>query len=336
MKCEWEFMASIRKLPSGLWLAEVRLKALPKPQSKTFRTKPEAQIWAAELERMAGKRGPATHHTLRDAFVRYRTEVSPTKKGARWEIVRIKKFERGWLPDIRLADLTADDIQRWIGEQRELKLAPGSINRELKLIGSVITVARKRWKWHSGDPMKDVERPKNPPPRDRRISAKEEKAILKALGWAEKKEIRTATDEAALGFLLALETAMRQGELWNLRWEHVHLPKKFAHLPETKNGTKRDVPLGKRAIALLRKMGVQKRGLVFRHSQAVCGQMFRRAVKSAEINDLTFHDTRHEAITRLAGKIEVLDLQRMVGHTDMKSLRTYYNATASEIAGRLD
>jgi hypothetical protein len=47
---------------------------------------------------------------------------------------------------------------------------------------------------------------------------------------------------------------------------------------------------------------------------------------------LTFHHTRHEAITRLAKHYSVLNLARIVGHRDIKQLMTYYNRTASDIA----
>lgn len=57
---------------------------------------------------------------------------------------------------------------------------------------------------------------------------------------------------------------------------------------------------------------------------------------NAKFVDLTFHDARHEACTRLARKLEVLDLARMIGHRDPRSLMIYYNPTASEIAERLD
>ena len=63
--------------------------------------------------------------------------------------------------------------------------------------------------------------------------------------------------------------------------------------------------------------------------------MFRVARRRADVEGLTFHDTRHEAITRLAGKLNVLELARMVGHRDIKQLQTYYNASAAEIANRL-
>ncbi|MDC7252931.1 hypothetical protein NMY25_001792 [Wohlfahrtiimonas chitiniclastica] len=57
---------------------------------------------------------------------------------------------------------------------------------------------------------------------------------------------------------------------------------------------------------------------------------------NAKFVDLTFYDARHEACTRLARKLEVLDLARMIGHRDPRSLMIYYNPTASEIAERLD
>ena len=64
--------------------------------------------------------------------------------------------------------------------------------------------------------------------------------------------------------------------------------------------------------------------------------MFRKVRDDVAIVGLTFHDTRHEAITRLARKVDVLDLARITGHKDPRSLMVYYNATASEMALRLD
>lgn len=53
------------------------------------------------------------------------------------------------------------------------------------------------------------------------------------------------------------------------------------------------------------------------------------------IEDGTFHDTRHLAITRLTKKLGVLDLARMVGHRDLRQ-QVYYNETAEAMAERLD
>lgn len=53
------------------------------------------------------------------------------------------------------------------------------------------------------------------------------------------------------------------------------------------------------------------------------------------IDDATFHDLRHLAITRLAQKIDVLDLARMTGNRDLKKLMIYFNPTAEDIAKKL-
>jgi len=74
------------------------------------------------------------------------------------------------------------------------------------------------------------------------------------------------------------------------------------------------------------------RAQVFTVDSQVSSTLFRRARIRAKIEDLTFHDSRHDAITRLAQKLNVLQLARMVGHRDIRSLQTYYNETAESMA----
>ena len=71
---------------------------------------------------------------------------------------------------------------------------------------------------------------------------------------------------------------------------------------------------------------------VFTVDSQVASTLFSRARIRAKIEDLTFHDSRHDAITRLAQKLNVLQLARMVGHRDIRSLQTYYNETAESMA----
>jgi integrase len=323
-------MATIRK-NGKKWVAEVRVKGAYR--SKTLPTKQEAQRWALDFEQQLGKYpAVAISHTMREAMERYAREVSPTKKGARWEIIRIEKFKRDPIADIVMVDLKRDDIQAWIERQTT---SAASINRELNLLAAIIRHARVQWKWLVENPMMDVKRPKQPAPRDRLISDDELKRVLLALEYEEDAPVKTMRQEIAVGFLLALETAMRQGELWGLAWPLVQLNRRFVTLPDTKNGMRRDVALSARAVALLQKLSPAKTGSVFKHDQASCGTVFRRAVELAGIKNLTFHDSRHTAITRLARKLDVLDLARMVGHRDIRSLQIYYNASAEDIAGRL-
>lgn len=323
-------MANIRK--RGIkWIAEVRVKGIGRTRS--FNTKAAAQRWALDLEHQLG-RNPKTSiaHSFKEAMERYACEVSPTRKGGRWEKLRLDKLACDPVADIMLTDLRHDDIQQWIGRQT---ISAGSINRELNIISAVLREARVQWKWMHDNPMQDVKRPKQPPHRERLISKDELSRLLGALGYDEDQPVITTRQEIAVTLLLALETAMRRGEIYALDWAHINLQRSFLTLMETKNGQRRDVALSPGALALLKKMKPQDKGKVFSRPQASADAIFRRAVQLAGIEDLHFHDSRHTAITNLARKLDVLDLARMVGHRDIRSLQIYYNATAEDIAARL-
>lgn len=331
-------MATFRKLPSGRWLAEVCIKGVRK--SKSWDTKARAKSWAVETEHQLGQQaeGSSQTHTLGDVFRLYGERVSVKKKGERWELVRLRSFEAYPLANIRLADLKREHIEDWM-ESRLTgpgAVKPSTINRDLNLISHCLTQAR-RWRLMTTNPMTDLKRPKDPPHRDRRISQAEIEALLITLNYDEKCEVAEQQQRTAVAFLLALETAMRQGELCSILPQHIDFERRTVHLPETKNGRPRDVPLSREAIRLLRRVEPYEEGRpVFRLTAATMSTLFRRAVARAGIEDLVFHDSRHEAITRLAGKLDVLDLARMVGHRDIKQLMTYFNKTAHELAGQLD
>ena len=145
--------------------------------------------------------------------------------------------------------------------------------------------------------------------------------------------VTTKSGAAAIAFLFAIETAMRAGEICGLTAPDI--TGRVAHLPQTKNGRKRDVPLSRRALELLAYLPVDS-ATVFGITSASLDALFRKTRDRASIENLTFHDSRHEAITRLAKKLNVLDLARMVGHTDLNELQTYYNESAADIAEKLD
>jgi len=329
-------MATISKIDRKTkpWLAQVRFGGRNK--SKTFPTKVEAQRWAAEKEIEWGRDNgqPIVQgKTLAQAFERYAEEISPTKKGERWEVVRLEKLKRDTIAARTIETITTDDIAAWIDRQT---ISGPSVRRELELISSVFKVAVKRWRWATANPVAAVERPKKKRPRNRRISEGEEKTILEALGHAEAPPAGKP-QEVAIGFLLALETGMRMGELWNLDVGEVFLDLRYVHLDETKNGDPRDVSLSRRAVDLFKYLvRDRKEGRLFNVTKEYAGVLFHRAVIDAGIENLRFHDTRHEACTRIAKKLKIWDFVRMLGWRDVNSALIYYNPTATEIAGELD
>ena len=128
---------------------------------------------------------------------------------------------------------------------------------------------------------------------------------------------------------------MRAGEIVGLTDKTVDRDTRVATLPKTKNGPARKVPLSTAALGLLDELP-ETDGPLFDLSNQQIDAMFRKARDKTKIEDLRFHDSRHEAITRLAKKVDVLSLARMVGHKDIKMLMIYYNETAEELAQRLD
>lgn len=307
--------------------------------SKVCATRREAAQWALEREaELAGRKLP--DKTLRDALRRYASELDDERGGARWERIRLAAFERDPLALRRLAALGPDDFAAWRdarlrtqAQRRQTTVAPATVAREMNLLRSVLETARKEWRWLRTNPMADVSWPKSPKGRARRITPEEEADLTAALGVATLRA-DTATQRVGLAFLLALETAMRSGEILALTWPNIHLAEQYVHLPRTKNGDARDVPLSKRAVEILRAMPLGF-GPVFQLDAAARDALWRKARAKTPHRDVHFHDSRAEAIWRLSKKLDVLELARVIGHRDINSLLIYYRESASAMARKL-
>lgn len=324
---------AVPKKVDGKWRHRVMVDG--KRTSGTFDTKGAALAWEAE-QRTAPPGGNATTQTCKDAFNRYEREVSKKKKGYRWEALRLTAFARVelggvfgslTLGGVRVRDVGASHIAAW--RDARLKSVKGAtVNRDMNLLSNVFTIARKEWKWITASPTADVKRPKDSKPRFRRVTKDEIDVICAALGWCDRAPA-TKQQRVAATFLFAIETAMRAGEICALGKDNVK--GRVARVIDPKNGEDRDVPLSPRALALW-KMCPEGFGI----TAASVDALFRKARdERTNIVDLHFHDTRHEATTRLAKKLHVLDLARVTGHKDIKKLMIYYNESAEDIADKL-
>lgn len=320
-------MPNIERRGKG-WRARLMVRGIR--ASASFTTKAQAAAWA--LQREAELSGTAAHSgTVGDLLKRYAREVSPAHRGERWETTRLVRMGRDPLAAVSLAALSPAQIAAW--RERRLKAVSGaSVRREMNLLGAAFEVARREWGWLPSNPMRDVKKPPSPPSRRRRITHDEINRLTIAFGLDDGLCADTAMQRTGLAFLLALETAMRASEITGITPANTNLDGRFVTLPETKNGDRRDVPLSARAVEILETLP----GLSFDLNPGTRDVMFRRARDAAKIPDLHFHDARAEAIWRLSKKLDVLELARMIGHRDPRSLMMYYNASATEIAKRLD
>lgn len=328
-------MASFRQRGSA-WRVEISVNGIR--ESATFDTKTQAKAWASKEETRLRDQanGKLPSYTFKQAIERYINEVSPKKKSYVREANRLKVFMRDYakLCAKPISKITTDDLVYW-RDDRLKSIQGSSVRRDANVLSSIFKVARKEWKWIHESPMTDLTLPPPAQSRDRRILDDEIRRLVLASGWEENVPVNL-TQQVMIAFLFAIETAMRASEIRGLTWDRVFLSARYVALLETKNGTKRNVPLSKRAVELLEKMKGVDRYSVFTVKDGSFDTLWRKLRDRCEIDNLHFHDSRHEACTRLARKLDVLDLARMIGHKDLKSLMIYYNATATEIANRLD
>lgn len=325
-------MGTIRKR-GQTWRAEVRLRGAA--SSRTFSTRAAADAWVREQEREIRDGVFAEQkRTVAHALARYRTEVTPKKRGSRWEDYRLQLIAREAWTDRRLVDLRPSDIAEWRDRRLEL-VSSATVRRDMNLLAAVFGKARREWGWLARNPMEGVDKPADSKPRVRRVSWREAKRILRALGFPPGPGHITSSQEVGIAFLVALRTGMRAGEILGLKRSDVDAQRRVCRLQETKNGDDRYVPLSRHALRALGPI-LGRRGALFTITPAVRDALFRRAVQSAGIDGLRFHDTRREALSRLAKKFDVLELAKISGHRDPRILlSTYYSVSAAELARRL-
>lgn len=317
--------------------------------SATFDTKAEAELWAIKIEaQVLGGSAPETvaqrcipkaTEAAADTFLRYADEVSPTKRGGRWEQVRIQMLIRRYsLFKQPITSVTGPDIAEW-RNARLVSVSPSTVNRELCLISTVFTHAMKEWRLGLiFNPCSLVTKPRKPRPRTQRVSVAERKKIVGELGWDGKSPPTSSSQWVAFAFYLALETAMRKGEILSLRWSDIDFHARHAHLDMTKNGDERYVPLSKAAMKLLRivKSRVPHEAVVPVQTGNF-DKIFREAKRDAGLSHIHFHDSRREAASTMAPKLSnVLELAAITGHKSLSMLQIYYKPRAADLAARLD
>lgn len=342
-------MATINKTPSSTWKAVIRKRGWPST-IKTFRTKRDAEDWArrTEDEMVRGvyiDRADANRMLLKSAIDLYLRDISSTKKPSTKSAEKHKaKALKAGLGDYSLAALN----QNLIADYRDRRLAdgksPDTVRLELALLSHLFTIAIKEW--HLGlvyNPVLNIRKPAPSSGRNRRLSAGEESALLKAcdkfsnpmLGWI----VRTG-----------LYTGMRAGEITTLRRGQVDLKRRVVRLSNTKNGTDRTVPLSKEALLVLTEAlnhpvrpvdtdlifwgepGRDKKRRPYEFRMA-----WKKIIKDTKISNLRFHDLRHEAVSRL---VEIglgdQEIAAISGHKSMQMLKRYTHLRAEDLVERLD
>ncbi|WJV25857.1 MULTISPECIES: tyrosine-type recombinase/integrase [Pseudomonas] len=324
-------MATIEQRPNGTWRAKIRKKGYP-PLSASFDTKADAQRWASEIEGDISRKRfvdmrEAESTTVAEALERYGREISSQKKGVRQELTRIKTLSASKYGKKSLAELRSSDL----AEFRDQRLAEGMSNSTVRLalalISHLYTVAIKDWGIEGlSNPAAKLRMPKANNERDRRPTACELTKVMEAAA--------TVHQELPMIIEFAIETAMRRSEMLTLR--RPQIKGKYVLLEDTKNGSRRTVPLSTRARAVLDSLPARIDGTVFSLSPHSVSQYFFKACNIAGVKDLHLHDLRHEGTSRLFERgLSIMEVASITGHKTMSMLKRYTHLCPDTLAEKL-
>lgn len=326
------------------------------PICKTFSAKKDAEAWAATIEadiaRGTYRKQAGEKTTLAELLTRYRESITPRKRGAVVEAYRINALlatdsHARQLVCKFVAGIAPADVAKW-RDDRLKDAAPSTVTKEIALLSSVFVTASQEWGYEGlANPFKAIRRPKVNNARDRRITPAELDAICEA----------SSSPELALLLRLGVETGARRSELLSLAWRNVDLKARTARLEsgDTKNGHARTLPLSPAALALLQSMPRRlDGGCLFELRPHSVSQAFRRAVDRARrdyekackdadkvadtsyLVGLRFHDSRHEACSRLAEKgFSTLEISAVSGHRTLQLLSRYVHLKPEALAQKL-
>lgn len=341
-------MPTYRTLPSGHIQAIVRAAGYP-TKRKTFPTKTLAKTWAervqAELHlKVATGNNPDSSPTLPDLIDWYITTAIQLGKLSKTALGNLRRLKEG-LAGIHVHELTAEHIVAHVHARREGRhrlpsghlLPPAgaaTMSVELTFLGQVLRLAAamKRAKV-TGDPvgeartvLKQFRLIAKSNRRERRPTADELQhlhAHFEANAWR-----RSIPMNAIIDF--AIGTGRREGEITRLLWSDLDegnrtiLLRDVKH-PRKKLGNHKRFPLLGAMFDLV--MAQPRTGpRIFPYNSRSVGTAFSRACKDLHIEDLHFHDLRHEATSRLFEAGYSIEQVAMVTlHENWDDLKRYAN-----------
>lgn len=332
-------------------------------RTATFDTRREAEAWAKTMERRKELGELNRSHsgvTVGELFETYLDKVASKTDTAKWNKLRIMSWLNDPLCSKYVTEVITHDINEWIERRLAIpskrtgrRISGSTVNRELTLMSAAFAYAVKDRKWISVNPCHGARHPANNPSRKRALlTADEIKAICIATGYKKDAALTSLTARVGACFLLSLETGLRSGELLRLRPQDYRKEMKTVHVAAIEPGGRknarsgrsssdpsRDVPLTQRAMQLLDQLldtMPEGQPYIVGMNDSQRDSLWRKARDMAGVRDLHFHDTKHEAATRLARFLDVFELSHAIGTKDLRLLRdTYYVSDAERSAARL-
>jgi integrase len=338
-------MASIQKRNGSY---RVRIKHQGKfIESKTFTNKTEAFDWGRKIEAKLqlglylepNKLEKPSEGVLFDvAATHYMKTHSIHKKIVRCETSRLQILIKRW-GDLPISKVDKSSVITLRDDLLKMGRSGETINHYFNTISKLFQMLNDEWDLDIANPTKGIKRMPPSQGRTKRVNIELESILL------------SGCDQLSLPLLhsiiqFAIQTGMRRGEIMGLSWADVDLPNRKAYLHQTKNGEPRQVPLTRKAMAVLEALSENKErvfpmGLDALRSQFTCLKEYAKdqwnGVGINPFDDLRFHDLRHEALSRLSDAgLNVIELSHISGHRTLGMLKRYTHPSHEAIFLKLD
>jgi integrase len=325
-------MATIRKRGSS-WQVQVRRDGFP-PLTKSFSTRADGAEWARDKERQIDRAElPTTIRdfkgmTVADLLRRYEQEVTPRKRGAKFEQSRLRQLLSHSIASTSLHNLSGASVSYYRDDRLKV-VKPASVRRELTVLRHVFEVARTEWGMPiRANPVHQIKLPNDSKPRERRLEEGDDALLADAINSNSAWYLRPL-------IALAIETGMRRGELLSIRWKDVDQTARTIRILKTKNGHPRTIPLTPKAVEILSSLD-RKDERVFPVTPNAVRLAWERLRRRAGLEDLRLHDLRHEAVSRFFEYgLTVPEVALISGHRDPRMLSRYTHLRPEKVAEKL-
>lgn len=315
-------MAYIRKR-LGKWQCVIRVQGKP-PTTKTFLIKKDAKLWGKKTElhffREDNDIQKSDYPLFKECLERYRDEVVIHKRSRIMETKLISYLLKESFVNYKLNFVDSRVVALY--RDRALKtLKSSSVRRRLAIVSHMYTIAKKEWGYKIENPVLNIRKPKSPEPRNRRFTNDELTKLIKG---------NRASPKLRLIIQIALETAMRQGEILRVKPEDINGNTLFIPIAKTKPRT---IPLTLKAMSLL-----NNAELPFNITGNALSKQFKKLCDYYEIEDAHFHDLRRQSLTNfmLERNLSVAETMMIAGHSDPRMLlKTYNNLRVEDVAKKL-
>jgi integrase len=315
-------MAYIRR-HRNKWQSIIRITGHP-VIAKSFVSKTDAKLWALSIESKIRRDdlgiSKIIYPKFKDLAHRYIKEVSPYKKSfIKERYIILALLNESWSKD-SINKITPAVISKY-RDKYLTKVSGSSVNRTLDVLSTIFTTCKKEWGYPIENPILSIRRPKKAEPRDRRFNEDELSKLIKG---------NRASPKLRLIIQIALETAMRQGEILRVKPEDINGNTLFIPIAKTKPRT---IPLTLKAMSF-----INNAPLPNNITGNAVSKQFKKLCDPYGLEDAHFHDLRKQSLTNfmLDKKLSVAETMMIAGHSDPRMLlRTYNNLTVEDVAKKL-